>query len=671
MRDLLKKTSRDLLTRGMSPLSTKYYTWSTIGICILFIGCLACTLRGVVQTGTRVVVGVDATQKYVSRATRLHISVYIAFYDEYANLKQVLQSVTESPEVHIQLRILNNNKPATLPKIRGILRSHAMCSDVDVLQICLLPGGCPPFLSRTWNTAILAGFHGNVRQKNKYVVTMQGDIRLKPTWLRDTLAARAHCGAMLQWGKGDEFIAYFNESLFFDVGPWDESFNSARLQEADFFYRAVANPRWGGEVCLHDDTHGRNWRSLPKELTVLENAGPGEHSKQTNMDLATIIWRRKWGSLGRKWSLFDDTRPESTIWLAKPCVSDIEHYPWFFGSTWVQQSATKTWNCIKSHAYASSDDGSLPNRAELTNDASLRGAAWRIEGSTLLTEVTVSTVFSQKGAIKLPMGGVSEIWLDIGINMSPKLPHGRTWEDLPTKKALYLGFEALLDKYAHHISLDLSHNLFRPIGSVGSAPQGSSDRALIFPIAISSTRPSALLDFHVTKVDGCSSINSPRSSDELTKNWSSFSPVLKDLAASCTQVEEVRKVPWITLKEVITNWLREIRAHGAVVEYAHIDAQGAEMEILRSAGEHVRTIQRIQLEVPNPKCSTLTRGASTCKELLEEMNSFGFQATAAHWYDRGLIEFTGPLRNCDDLDFHGFCEYDLVFTQNNISAALS
>lgn len=303
----------------------------------------------------------------------------------------------------------------------------------------------------------------------------------------------------------------------------------------------------------------------------------------------------------------------------------------------------------------------------------------------------------------VPEGGVAEVWLDIGINLSPQIPHGRKWADLTAKRAVYLGFEALLDKYAVHISSDVKANEFRPVGTMGVAKNFGIERARIFPFAVTDMGSSGqgLLDFHALPVDGASSLNEPRSKDELQKGWAG-----KQSSAWLTQVSsvgEVRSVPHISLHEVLTQWLRNILAgkeagdvsdsnnieserpadNKVQVAYLHLDVQGAEMQVIKSAKDEIRRIQRIQLEVPLPNCPTLTRIPYTCDDYFEQMVSLGYRPAATHWYDVGLKDLSLLLKapekfkdnlekvRCSDINWPSKeCEYDVIFVRNGVPAIL-
>ena len=128
---------------------------------------------------------------------------------------------------------------------------------------------------------------------------------------------------------------------------------------------------------------------------------------------------------------------------------------------------------------------------------------------------------------------------------------------------------------------------------------------------------------HVSRVDGCSSLRTQHNRSVLAAgDWTD--PSMEWVASGCSDVVEERSVPTISLRTLLRTWLG-----GRPVEFMHIDVQGGELGVLRSAGpEAIRQVERIQLELPNPRCITLTQGAPTCDEVLATLTHLGFVTEA-------------------------------------------
>lgn len=91
----------------------------------------------------------------------------------------------------------------------------------------------------------------------------------------------------------------------------------------------------------------------------------------------------------------------------------------------------------------------------------------------------------------------------------------------------------------------------------------------------------------------------------------------------CAETKERRKVPCVGLQEVITDWLgsREI-------DLLKIDAQGFDLQVVRSAGVAIRRVKTIVLEVQNDDVAKLYQDQATCSEVITAVELLGFSAAA-------------------------------------------
>ena len=102
-------------------------------------------------------------------------------------------------------------------------------------------------------------------------------------------------------------------------------------------------------------------------------------------------------------------------------------------------------------------------------------------------------------------------------------------------------------------------------------------RLIALPVALSTER--GWLDFHVNASDATSSL---------------LPTTEGNAAGDLTRTVETRKVPVLRLGDVL-----ERIPDGLDVEYLKTDVQGHDLQVLRSAGDHIRRVGRIRVEVIN------------------------------------------------------------------------
>lgn len=106
-----------------------------------------------------------------------------------------------------------------------------------------------------------------------------------------------------------------------------------------------------------------------------------------------------------------------------------------------------------------------------------------------------------------------------------------------------------------------------------------NERLIALPVAISIDRGS--MDFHVNAFNNTSSL---------------LKSVEGNLVDKLTRTVEVRKVPVLRLEDVLERIPPEVE-----VEYLKTDVQGVDLQVLKSAGEQLRRVERVRAEVINAR----------------------------------------------------------------------
>lgn len=102
-------------------------------------------------------------------------------------------------------------------------------------------------------------------------------------------------------------------------------------------------------------------------------------------------------------------------------------------------------------------------------------------------------------------------------------------------------------------------------------------RLIALPVAISTDR--GWMEFHVNANNATSSL---------------LKTVDGNIVDDLTKTVQTRKVPVLRLQDVIERVPPEID-----VEYVKTDVQGHDLQVLRSAGEHIRRVRRVKAEIIN------------------------------------------------------------------------
>ena len=303
----------------------------------------------------------------------------------------------------------------------------------------------------------------------------------------------------------------------------------------------------------------------------------------------------------------------------------------------------------------------MPHLAMPTDSAHQR--SWRLHDGHLLAELDVLSGFDADGQIAA-LRNASELYLDIGINTEPTMPgvtrgsprHARF--PAPNADTFYLGFEPLVDKWAVNVARGVQKATHVPLGTVQLPKFERRASALMVPLAIADRRnePTTI---HVSAIDGCSSLNLQRPPAQLISGGWNVSGTM--LAKGCGGTLETRRVPTVTLAVVLREWLG-----GRPVEFIHIDVQGAELDVLRSAGPRLaRQVRSFMVEVPAPSCATLTEGAPSCSQVFAAIEELGFVAEEAYMWN-GVPQNLKRGFGCDAVPWSRWnskCEFDIMFTR--------
>jgi len=229
-------------------------------------------------------------------------------------------------------------------------------------------------------------------------------------------------------------------------------------------------------------------------------------------------------------------------------------------------------------------------------------------------------------------------WLEVGTNSRDLLSDFAEVEAF-SRGAFLLSFEPLLDKYAFVLNrkgggqAEVMHSLGR-----------QHEQAMVFPMAVGCTGSAKLF---VTKSDGCSSLYLPRgdnfAKDPGSSAWRDW------VGQACVQVADTRHVPCISLEHIIGEWL-----NASDVEYLKIDAQGADLAIVQSAGRFMEHLKAVTMEVTCDSVARLYEGTANCTDIYKEMRSMGFY----HAYQEQCTPFAcasgqkGRCRNCIMVRFY-------------------
>mmetsp|Transcript_61547 Transcript_61547/g.170650 ORF Transcript_61547/g.170650 Transcript_61547/m.170650 type:complete len:346 (-) Transcript_61547:42-1079(-) len=226
------------------------------------------------------------------------------------------------------------------------------------------------------------------------------------------------------------------------------------------------------------------------------------------------------------------------------------------------------------------------------------------------------------GTIPIPHG-IRRIFLEVGTNSIDTLDE----DELPLfPDAFVVAFEPVLHQYASLLSRGARHSQLRRLGE-------HHEHGLLLPFAITPGGNSVELRIG-GKDDSCASVLLP-----------SGRRGPRD-CANPNLPQEVRTVPAVSLRTVLGSWLAWQSGGGWPIDYLKIDAQGFDVEVLRSAGELLPRIRRVLLEVPADECEPLYVGSMHCSEIVAALAGLGYAAA----YNRSCAQFLGVCME-DDWEF--------------------
>eukprot|EP00931_Biecheleriopsis_adriatica_P073377 TRINITY_DN47675_c0_g1_i1.p1 TRINITY_DN47675_c0_g1~~TRINITY_DN47675_c0_g1_i1.p1 ORF type:complete len:341 (+),score=42.77 TRINITY_DN47675_c0_g1_i1:27-1049(+) len=225
----------------------------------------------------------------------------------------------------------------------------------------------------------------------------------------------------------------------------------------------------------------------------------------------------------------------------------------------------------------------------------------------------------------------SEIWIEIGANSRDVMQDSPEMKAAFAKGAVLLTFEPLLDKYASLMSRYGGRpDTIRQLGL-------QHERGLVFPYAVGCDGSA---EFHVAAVDGCSSVL-PMAEDNFAGDPEAAAKWAPWVAQGCAKALEKRTVPCVSLEQVIGEWLG-----GRAITHVKIDAQGFDLNVVKSAGQHINKLKSVHMEVQCDTAAMLYKGQPNCTSVYAEMTKLGFQTTfdpqRCKTCVEGDIDFTHP-----------------------------
>jgi FkbM family methyltransferase len=212
-----------------------------------------------------------------------------------------------------------------------------------------------------------------------------------------------------------------------------------------------------------------------------------------------------------------------------------------------------------------------------------------------LSEIVSQPICGPPQPVSQPLGKpATRVWLDVGAHLGEKT--------FPAAQS-----DSGLKVYA-----------FEPNLAVASQTMGLLCNFIMLPMAVAERDGSA--EFYVNAFDAASSLL-PLNPEGLQK-WTGGDQL---------KVERQDVVPVLRLDTFLN------RAGICDVEFLKIDAQGADLAVIRSAGERLRDIRKISLEVQITPVA-LYLGAAQKKEVLSHMDQAGFRLVATERQSYGQEE---------------------------------
>ena len=230
------------------------------------------------------------------------------------------------------------------------------------------------------------------------------------------------------------------------------------------------------------------------------------------------------------------------------------------------------------------------------------------------------------GKLQIPRG-TTLVAIEIGL--SDRDVMDKRW--LPAHPHAFLvSCEPLLDKYARALArAPAGGDSFQRLGH-------HHDRGVALPVAVGPVAGAS--NFRVSSNAGCSSML-PTVNSNRQASW-------------CSKVMEFRSVPTITL-ETILGWLDP-----RPVELLKIDAQGMDLEVVRSGFSRLHQVRRFSLEVVSDECEPLYDSQPTCSTVVRVARQLGFAPASPNL--ACTCRFPRKREN-------SMCEMDVLFVAHGVA----
>jgi FkbM family methyltransferase len=184
-----------------------------------------------------------------------------------------------------------------------------------------------------------------------------------------------------------------------------------------------------------------------------------------------------------------------------------------------------------------------------------------------------------------------------------------------------------VDVGAHHLETTRTELRYPDVAVIAIEPLKEawaywpdSERVIGLPVAIY-LEPGAM-DFHVNALDDTSSL---------------LESTGEDRTGALTRTVEVRKVPVIRLEDVLN-----AVPDGISIAYVKTDVQGVDLQVLQSAGESLRRVERVRAEITNIDAYRKLdgKGMATENEMKAYLRAKGFDLIAEDGVqaDRGWLD---------------------------------
>ena len=247
------------------------------------------------------------------------------------------------------------------------------------------------------------------------------------------------------------------------------------------------------------------------------------------------------------------------------------------------------------------------------NDASNRRRCAKSCGTCTRLMVPTQVGLLMDGVLPIP-DNATTVMLEIGSSdrntmdkeMLPRMP-----------QAFLVTAEPLLEKYARALTRR------RPSVTVQDSlePLGQHhDRGIVLPVAVAPVAGNGeLRDLNVGGNSGCASLLKPNRMRH--RGGSAFGVWCDATGESANSAVDsrsgARSVYTVPLRQLL-QWI------GRPVDFVKIDAQGMDMEIIRSGGLLLKSVRRVLLEVISDDCKPVYEGQPRCSEVVRSMAALGF-----------------------------------------------